>query len=685
MHLGSAARRVRATAIVATLGLIVGLASAGCSSSSSPAASSSASGGSGAETSWQRVLDQIQPDGSVSVQTALAAFATAIGPVPGGQVPSGPADQIFSGTLAVNWVLSKWSQLSAAQRQAVRADLGLPAAPTASAQADKLTVQNAAAVRVAANATTAPSAGSNPKPNLPCATADSAGAAPYRAMLGGIENDISTHLGRILTLDVYVELDTRQGVVPDADMYSYPCNGANQTADKITGCVIHIEPGALVPGYWTMDERRSALLHEVMHCFLYNELGAGYYDMEPWYVEGVPTWAMSVLTAGNPTLSNAWIKYVDTPSVSLFARSYVAVGFYTQLADSGTDVWHVIDPIGKALLNSGNSNAAGWNAAGVLQHFLDDWGSGYATGRYPDAAWNIATPASLPQHNDVVPATPLADGASAALSSAAGGTAIEQLNVTAQVVTFAPNSAASGRISLGGSKDVTLTNASGVMYCTLADASACACPSASPGAGTTFTHMDAGPNYLTVTGGANPASVTATGMTLANACKHSNASCLVGTWHGTGFSGTAASGDFTASGGAGLTLRIDPVGNFVMDFDGMQSASFSEAVANAAGTWSVSGQEKALIALPAPGATSGTLTIRSGQVDMGNLAITMNLTAPIAYTFGPMSVSQFAAAAGASGGSVSYPGVGDTWQCHGNGLTINTRSATSSGVWTFTK
>jgi hypothetical protein len=71
-----------------------------------------------AKTAWDKVLDQVRPDGRVTVSTALQAFSLAIAPLPGVRVPAGPA-RIPDGTLAINWVLAKFSRLTAAQQAAV--------------------------------------------------------------------------------------------------------------------------------------------------------------------------------------------------------------------------------------------------------------------------------------------------------------------------------------------------------------------------------------------------------------------------------------------------------------------------------------------------------------------------------------------------------------------------------------
>ena len=60
-------------------------------------------------------------------------------------------------------------------------------------------------------------------------------------------------------------------------------------------------------------------------------------------------------------LSEKWMWYLDSPTRPLSQREYDGVGFFAHLAETGTDPWSVILPIGAALLKN-NSTAAGWRA-----------------------------------------------------------------------------------------------------------------------------------------------------------------------------------------------------------------------------------------------------------------------------------------------------------------------------------
>jgi hypothetical protein len=59
----------------------------------------------GVKTAWEKVLDGIGDDGTVSKETALAAFSLAIAPLPGVKVADGDPGPIPDGSAAIAWVL----------------------------------------------------------------------------------------------------------------------------------------------------------------------------------------------------------------------------------------------------------------------------------------------------------------------------------------------------------------------------------------------------------------------------------------------------------------------------------------------------------------------------------------------------------------------------------------------------
>lgn len=608
-----------------------------------------------APTAWQNVLDQIRPDGTVTVATALAAFSVAIGPVPGAQPPTGTRGAIPSGTLAVSWVLARWDELDPAQRSAVQAALGQPAS-----------TDKPAAYRVEQ----APAE----SPNIACLHADSAGAQKYRAWLPGIEAAISAKLGRPLTIDArtFVSVNTKDLEQPSL-MYTWACTDGS-TGNNVPGCTIHINPNA-TGGSFSDDMVRSFLIHEVTHCYLYDKFGLAYDAMPPWFVEGAPTWAMSVLGTANDKLSSFWTSYLDSPGKALTQRAYDGLGFFAHLAETGTDPWTVIDPIGTALAAT-RTTAAGWKAAGVTAEFLDSWGTGFVQGRYPGRPWTSTGP-NLPAYTPALPNAQFGNGAALTVQSIPFATAVRRLDVDATVVLVNPGAAGAGRLSLGNGADTAL--GSGGPFCTIAQ---CACPEGSPGAGTTFTHLASGLEYLGVSGGDQPGSVALVGESLPDFCQRPPTSCLVGRWTGVNFDVHVDT--VSETGGAGVTLHIDPKGGVTVAFAGMQPVVFHTSAAD--GSFVYAGTVTGTITLPAGGVTSGNWAYAS-PANVSSLTATIHLSRPITLDYGPLDVASLAGTGGGTGAAVSsQPLMTGGWRCSGNTLvTSPPANSPVSGSWTLTR
>jgi hypothetical protein len=642
-------------------------------------------------SAWQLTLNRVRPNGTVSTPTALAAFALAIGPVPGAHPVAGPAQVIGSGTIAVQWVLGHWRQLTRSQRRAVLHDLGVPARAINRLLARPLGTSPAAGpvgtslmsfARLTSRASRAVTAAGNP--NLPCLTADSSGAGPYRAQAAGIESDIAAHIGAgPFSREVYFSVNTAQ-LEGRSQMYTWGCTGAQPApgGGAVRGCTVHVNPvvsGRNIPA----SDVHDYLIHELTHCYLFLRLGAVYSDLPAWYREGAPTWAMTVLGNGPNIESSFWLTYLNTPAWSLFQRSYDALGFFAHLAETGTDVWHKILPIGRALIRGWNT--AGWLAAAPGLAFLDSWGPGYAQGRYPGIAWRTGGP-NLPHYEGPVPQGTLGNGQTITVRSPAAGIGIIHVDLNAQVVLI--SGSASGRFSLDGGADATLAQAGATAYVT--SGTPAHCPAAAPDAAAKLTPISSGLHYVALTGGLSAAAVQIEGQSLASFCATKTAACIVGHWTTTEFHATVP-GLFSEKGAAGATMRIGADGSVTADFDPMAPIVFTGTMS--AGTFTGSlrfgGQVSGKVRLPAGSATSGLWQpALGGSFDYTSLTVVAHITSPESLTIGPERVSQLGASLGGGRSSVvnGHPLGGGTWYCSGNTL-VNRPPAGSSaaGTWTWTR
>jgi hypothetical protein len=638
-------------------------------------------------SAWQLTLDRVKPDGTVDTATALAAFALAIGPVPGARPPGGPAQVIPSGTIAVQWVLGHWSQLAPAQRGAVLHDLGQPTqaanaagAAGSAANASLMSLAVPASPTAPASLTASPAA----NPNLDCLTADSAGAQSYRSEAAGIESDIAAHMGAgPFSPQVYFSVNTVQTDSPRTALYTWGCTGGQvtQSGGTVQGCTIHVNPNV---SNFSASDRHDFLIHELTHCYMFLKLGEAEYHLPAWYVEGTASWTMTVLGNGTTIESSFWLSYLSTPAWSLFQRTYSALGFFAHLAETGTDVWQKILPMGQAIIRGWN--AAGWQAAAPGQAFLDSWGPGYTEGRYPGTAWQSGGP-NLPHFQGPIPQASLGNGQAVTVRAPAAGVGILHLDINAQVVLF--SGAASGRFSLDGGADATLAQAEATAYSTAG--SPAQCPAGSADAGTKLTPISSGFHYVGISGGLTAATVGVQGLSLKAFCATKTTSCLVGKWTTTSFHATLP-GLFSEQGATGATMRIGPDGSIAVDFNPMAPIVFTgisgiQGAGPIVGHFTFGGQVTGRVQLPNGPATTGVWQPVGGTLNYSTLTVTVQITSPISRTIGPMSIGQLASSFGAGSSAVNgHPFSSGAWHCSGNTLSNQAPAGTpAAGTWTWTR
>lgn len=395
-------RSSRAAALPLAVCLGVGL----LTSCSTPGSYQSASASASAPVSaWQRVLDQIGPDGSVSKGTALAAFVLAVGPLPGVPQPPGPAQTIPDGSGAVRWLLGYYAQLTRAQQSAVLRLLSLPALSARSSGAHP-------AVVVAA-------AFAGPVP----------GTAQDVALEQAAVQEITTRLHVPFTIGVQVfENETEQTYEGKPALMATLCTGAGggfTGSAPAAKCTISINPSAhQLPGGDGGSYFKAVMIHEVFHCFEAQLAGStGSYNSgaraESWLYEGAADWVASDIVADDPEARVRWQIYLGNPGKSLFSRSYDAIGFFGHLyPGGGVSPWIVLPAMLRA-----SSSAAAYDAAtaGASAGFLNSEASVFFASSALGSAWyqhgaqgapagtaaqNVALPGRSPVQQAAVPAGP---------------------------------------------------------------------------------------------------------------------------------------------------------------------------------------------------------------------------------------------------------------------------------------
>ncbi len=390
----------------------------------------------GAISPLQKALDGIRDDGTWSKETALAVFAAAFGPLP--DVPVPPVDESYhSGSLAIRMVSAKWSELTDAQKQAIRDYIGPPA------------------------------------PDILPAAFHGAALDTYLDLAQQAATDITAHLGRPLGMPIAV----LHSPVEHGTDWAW-ASGQWHGGPLPDSCLVSIPPST------EKDASRGPymrwiLLHEVFHCFQHSLMDAKTANnVPPWVSDGEANWVAEAITGGAgepPPVAAQWDSYITVPGKKLYARAYDAMGFFAQLAQVGIDPWTVLDA---TVMASAKGSDAAFEASGAnTPTFLDRWGSSWYRDGRSNAAWAMSSGYGIPGLSHY--ATPgqihLIDGGSASISATPLTATISNLNTTA-FITRVEVLSGTGRVGerrAGGLDKVV--RSSTLDLCTTVDGN-CTCP-----------------------------------------------------------------------------------------------------------------------------------------------------------------------------------------------------------------
>jgi hypothetical protein len=332
-------------------------------------------------TAWEKVLDQVRPDGSVSKATALQAFALAYGGLPGVRAPSGARMRVPSGTLAGAWVLRYLPRLSSRLRRVIDRDLGF--AP------------GSGAARIASFG--------DPKftPNAALTQ-----AADHWA---SVEGDAS-HLDHTLQLTIVAGITTDNLDGADAD--SYPVDATGKFSASGPFCRIRV---AAATAAGDQQYLLFVLAHEVFHCFQF-ELDPKWGVQAAWLIEGTAEWAAQSVDPIPSKPADAWQwEYIATPRTNLFERTYDAIGYWGHAQDIVGGLWSDMSTI----LNAGSNDASFVAAGGPTNPSLDSWGTSFFRASAGGPLWQIFSPVTPPSYfQDPVPVEVLNGGTGIVVANA---------------------------------------------------------------------------------------------------------------------------------------------------------------------------------------------------------------------------------------------------------------------------
>ena len=317
-------------------------------------------------TAWEAVTRQVGPTGVPSKQVAMEAFSLAFGPLPGVTRPAGPRGLIPSGTSALRWMWGHWNELTPAQRKVVLSYLRRP---------------QRTAMRLASAAV-----GDRSRSDEVLAALTQ---SQYEAAVHAARMDIAGLLHRDLGYDPAVIINSQEmfptqpypgPLVFDALAYAF----AYDASGRPMPCIVWINPSLQTSSFRIQQE---VIPHEVFHCFQMALFGsAATLGSKPaWLIEGQAEWVGCTIAGHCDVGAGWWDLYFKSAQSSLFARTYDAIGYYSELNYVGINPWDHLDEMLQA---NGSADAYQRAITGNADAFEDGWAPSYGRSKYRDPSLN---------------------------------------------------------------------------------------------------------------------------------------------------------------------------------------------------------------------------------------------------------------------------------------------------------
>jgi hypothetical protein len=177
-----------------------------------------------------------------------------------------------------------------------------------------------------------------------------------RRPIGDLDGPITEPTAGELALDVagiIAELEERSGhdlrlpvrarVVSDRATGGSALTSAIYVGGRVTGCRVAL-PRGMFAGAFGPDRASvvSTIAHEVWHCFQLDDDTANPWAAANWVVEGQAEWVGESIAGGSVSSTPSWDTWLLRFDVSLFRRTYDAIGIYATAARAGSDPWPVL-------------------------------------------------------------------------------------------------------------------------------------------------------------------------------------------------------------------------------------------------------------------------------------------------------------------------------------------------------
>lgn len=428
------------------------------------------------ETAFDQVVAMLGPEGEVSPELALQAFALAVAPIPGVTPPEGP-NQWPDADAAVAWVLQVWDQLPASQQTSIEQALAGMRDPFSENEAPVsgagITLAALRPMTAAAKRDCGLFGPGEVDTDVPMAV------LPFLDMMTEAAGSIAGHLGRASLPRLAVCLVPTETLAGPSLTRAYDAESARLGLPA--SCSIFLNAD-IVGGLG--DDLGYLMAFNTFLCFSTTAdpaeslASSRARNVRSWVLGGTAAWAGATVAseifgaAGGEHLAEVWGSYLTEPGTDLYLRTTSAIGFLSQVDQDLPSAWDVIDEM---LLGADGLDSF-YAATGRRQSFIDLWAGGYFrdASRGPD--WDIYGP-GITTDTAEAGTIEVANGAAEEMAAPAFAVATADLTTSADVTVLAGNHL---RVHDGVQDLKDVRNRA---YCTMeGGANGCICPPGTPGA-----------------------------------------------------------------------------------------------------------------------------------------------------------------------------------------------------------
>ena len=400
----------------------------------------------------------IEPNGQLSVDTALAGFDTAIAPLPGVDPKRGEVGTVGDPTSVINTLEASESELTAAQRQVV--DTATTPAPGAVV----LPPEEGAPARVTA-AAARPDARRADESGITVSAGTIDEQRDALESLRAARNIMRAH-GFALLRPITVSFTDTDKITEDGEKaYAY-VSGKDLPPGTSPTCNMFVTPFGRAA---SAGVQQLVYAHELAHCAQHAFVSslAEFKKIPKWVIEGGADWlgGMTVQQEGDTPEEVEWGPWLSKPGVDLFMRSYSAVGFFAMIQQAGVDGWARMRDVLFAA-SGGNGPAYGAAVAGVPDVFYKRWGPGLIRDEGLGQEWDYEGPGI---DDSEPPSYSLGNGNSVSRTINAHASDGGKININAEIFTIKAPKGTKGLLQAQGSSRPLKTGA----YCTKAGGCKC--------------------------------------------------------------------------------------------------------------------------------------------------------------------------------------------------------------------